>query len=57
MAKMNCKWRKGAQRQSKERTIDDARWVRGRRGAWRLVTDAPNEVQYCERRREGFWVA
>jgi hypothetical protein len=39
-------------RPSPARTVEDARWVKDKRGKWRHVIDEPTETDYCFRRRE-----
>ena len=45
MAKLNSRWRKGAERYSPKRTVDDRRLVGDR-----YETDAPTEVRFIERK-------
>ena len=52
MAKLNCRWRKGAQRYDQKRTVEDVRFIRLSDGARRKEADSPNEVKYCDRRHE-----
>ena len=47
---MNSRWRKGAERYSTKRTVDDTRYVRQPDGACRKEADAPTEARYNERR-------
>jgi hypothetical protein len=54
MKKVNSRWGSRGQRYSSDRTVEDSRQVRDRRGVKRLKRDAPSEVQWCERRREAF---
>lgn len=54
MSKPNSRWRSGRPRYSSDRTVEDSRQVRDRRGIKRLKRDAPSEVQWCDRRRESF---
>jgi hypothetical protein len=50
--KMNCRWRKGAQRYDTKRTVEQTRHVRMADGGFRRESDAPTEVKYCERMHE-----
>jgi len=53
MAKMNSRWRKGAQRYSTERTVEHTRSVRQADGNRRRETDSVTEVRFVERAHEG----
>lgn len=59
MGKQNSRWHNGlgfhiVARISPERKVEDSRQVRDRHGIFRTVKDAPDEVKWCARRREGF---
>lgn len=50
MSKPNSRWRKGAERYSTKRTVEDVRHVRDPDGIFRRETDAPTEVRFNDRR-------
>lgn len=62
MGKPNSRWHAASKpgiffavsRLHRDRTVEDSRQVRDRHGIFRTVRDAPDEVKWCERRREGF---
>jgi hypothetical protein len=41
----NTRWRKGAERYSTKRSLDDVRWIKGVK-----TEDSVTEVAFCERR-------
>jgi hypothetical protein len=51
--KLNTRWRKGAQRYRSDRTVEHTRYVRQPDGSRRRKTDAPTEVLFVARLREG----
>lgn len=52
MAKINSRWRKGAQRYSTERTVDVVSHARQADGKRRREVDSLTEVRFCERTHE-----
>jgi hypothetical protein len=49
---INSRWRKGAQRYSTDRTIEQTRFVRQPNGYRRRESDSPTEVRFVERVHE-----
>jgi hypothetical protein len=52
MAKMNSRWRLGAQRYSTKTTVEHSRSVRQADGSFRREVDAPTEARFVERTHE-----
>ena len=50
--KLNSRWRKGAERYSQQRTVEDTRYARDARGHWKRETDSPTEKAFVERRHQ-----
>jgi hypothetical protein len=50
--KMNSRWRKGAQRYSTERTVEQTRFVKQPDGSRRRETDAVAEPRFVDRAHE-----
>jgi hypothetical protein len=47
MRKRTTRWGHTSTRQSVERFVEWAHWVRQQRGGWRLEIDSLNEYEYC----------
>lgn len=49
---MNSRWGSRGVRHSKERMIEDSRWVKDRNGQWRREESLVNEEEFCNLRHE-----